>query len=218
MCFIYNEQRKVHTEIQQVPPQRAVARGDDRPPRRLVRSHRGCEAGIPKSKTARSSFTFASLSLRHAATPFSRFPTSTDSHYQALPGSPQRIFQIPLGDRGTATHARWREHAEAGTAVSGIYHEYVRAGARVPASGEQGLRRQKSAKPRTSSGASWWTGTESNRRHMDFQSIALPTELPVRNRGNNIPKPHIEINGRPRGNARQTGAYGPRRKGMNGPC
>jgi hypothetical protein len=25
-----------------------------------------------------------------------------------------------------------------------------------------------------------WTGTESNRRHMDFQSIALPAELPVR--------------------------------------
>jgi hypothetical protein len=23
-----------------------------------------------------------------------------------------------------------------------------------------------------------WLGTESNRRHMDFQSIALPTELP----------------------------------------
>ena len=23
-----------------------------------------------------------------------------------------------------------------------------------------------------------WCGTESNRRHMDFQSIALPTELP----------------------------------------
>jgi hypothetical protein len=25
-----------------------------------------------------------------------------------------------------------------------------------------------------------WTGTESNRRHKDFQSFALPTELPVR--------------------------------------
>ena len=23
----------------------------------------------------------------------------------------------------------------------------------------------------------WWRGTDSNRRHMDFQSIALPTEL-----------------------------------------
>jgi hypothetical protein len=26
----------------------------------------------------------------------------------------------------------------------------------------------------------WWFGAESNRRHMDFQSIALPTELPNR--------------------------------------
>ncbi len=24
----------------------------------------------------------------------------------------------------------------------------------------------------------WWLGTESNRRHTDFQSVALPTELP----------------------------------------
>ena len=24
----------------------------------------------------------------------------------------------------------------------------------------------------------WWDGTESNRRHEDFQSSALPTELP----------------------------------------
>ena len=24
----------------------------------------------------------------------------------------------------------------------------------------------------------WWLGTESNRRHKDFQSFALPTELP----------------------------------------
>ena len=23
----------------------------------------------------------------------------------------------------------------------------------------------------------WWLGTESNRRHTDFQSVALPTEL-----------------------------------------
>jgi hypothetical protein len=28
--------------------------------------------------------------------------------------------------------------------------------------------------------AFWWTGRELNPRHMDFQSIALPTELPVR--------------------------------------
>ncbi len=27
---------------------------------------------------------------------------------------------------------------------------------------------------------SWWLGTESNRRHKDFQSFALPTELPSR--------------------------------------
>ncbi len=26
-----------------------------------------------------------------------------------------------------------------------------------------------------------WSGAGSNRRHMDFQSIALPTELPDRN-------------------------------------
>ena len=25
----------------------------------------------------------------------------------------------------------------------------------------------------------WWDGTESNRRHEDFQSSALPTELPA---------------------------------------
>src|SRR5690606_41811938 len=24
----------------------------------------------------------------------------------------------------------------------------------------------------------WWSGAESNRRHTDFQSVALPTELP----------------------------------------
>ena len=28
------------------------------------------------------------------------------------------------------------------------------------------------------SGQEWWDGTESNRRHEDFQSSALPTELP----------------------------------------
>ena len=27
----------------------------------------------------------------------------------------------------------------------------------------------------------WWLGTESNRRHKDFQSFALPTELPSQN-------------------------------------
>src|SRR5690606_34288037 len=29
-------------------------------------------------------------------------------------------------------------------------------------------------------GKRWWLGTESNRRHEDFQSSALPTELPSR--------------------------------------
>ena len=29
-------------------------------------------------------------------------------------------------------------------------------------------------------GVCMWSGAESNRRHMDFQSIALPTELPDR--------------------------------------
>ena len=29
-------------------------------------------------------------------------------------------------------------------------------------------------------GSEWWLGTESNRRHADFQSAALPTELPSR--------------------------------------
>ncbi len=27
----------------------------------------------------------------------------------------------------------------------------------------------------------WWVGAESNRRHEDFQSSALPTELPTHN-------------------------------------
>ena len=31
-----------------------------------------------------------------------------------------------------------------------------------------------------SSKEEWWLGTESNRRHADFQSAALPTELPSR--------------------------------------
>jgi hypothetical protein len=31
--------------------------------------------------------------------------------------------------------------------------------------------------------AAWWLGAESNRRHEDFQSSALPTELPSRMTG-----------------------------------
>src|SRR5690606_14360894 len=34
----------------------------------------------------------------------------------------------------------------------------------------------------------WWPGTESNRRHGDFQSPALPTELPGRK---SAPPPHL---------------------------
>src|SRR5438093_1094529 len=33
---------------------------------------------------------------------------------------------------------------------------------------------------------SWWPGTESNRRHADFQSAALPAELPGRGRRTSI--------------------------------
>ena len=38
--------------------------------------------------------------------------------------------------------------------------------------------------PRVSESVSrWWRGTESNCRHYDFQSYALPTELPRHDRG-----------------------------------
>ena len=37
----------------------------------------------------------------------------------------------------------------------------------------------------------WWSGRELNPRHMDFQSIALPTELPDQAQPTNI-RPHSE--------------------------
>src|SRR2546428_12508387 len=36
-----------------------------------------------------------------------------------------------------------------------------------------------------------WLGAESNRRHVDFQSTALPTELPSRKIDNRTPKPGV---------------------------
>ena len=36
------------------------------------------------------------------------------------------------------------------------------------------------ATPPYKAASKWWLGTESNRRHTDFQSVALPTELPSR--------------------------------------
>ena len=38
----------------------------------------------------------------------------------------------------------------------------------------------KSYRALRTTGQSWWPGTELNRRHHDFQSCALPTELPGR--------------------------------------
>jgi hypothetical protein len=35
-------------------------------------------------------------------------------------------------------------------------------------------------------GSGWWLGAELNRRHKDFQSSALPTELPSRANAANI--------------------------------
>ena len=38
-----------------------------------------------------------------------------------------------------------------------------------------------------------WTGAESNRRHVDFQSTALPTELPVLHCGRASSRNHHDI-------------------------
>ena len=43
--------------------------------------------------------------------------------------------------------------------------------------------RQKSKTTRRWFVDSWWPGAESNHRHKDFQSSALPTELPGQERG-----------------------------------
>ena len=57
-------------------------------------------------------------------------------------------------------------HRAARTAVGGSRHGLAQPGGAVSRS-QPALRIQ-------------WTGPESNRRHTDFQSVALPTELPVR--------------------------------------
>ena len=60
-------------------------------------------------------------------------------------------------------------------------------------------------------GLEWWTGAESNRRHTDFQSVALPTELPVHNSEYQYsPRPEIlqGLFGTRVSPLRQTGAWG----------
>src|SRR5499433_1446637 len=62
---------------------------------------------------------------------------------------------------------------------------------RVPAeSREQSERRAHEScdvRCRSQAGKTWWAGTGLNRRHQDFQSCALPTELPAHHEVARIP-------------------------------
>ena len=55
------------------------------------------------------------------------------------------------------------------------------SGLRVPSRDSDGEETGVSCNSSTA-GSKWWPGTESNHRHADFQSAALPTELPGRRR------------------------------------
>src|SRR5947208_2512502 len=54
-----------------------------------------------------------------------------------------------------------------------------------------------------------WPGAESNRRHRDFQSRALPTELPGRGEESRLPASPPTVNGRKPGAARPGGRAAP---------
>jgi hypothetical protein len=92
----------------------------------------------------------------------------------------QALSQLSYGPRMSQTLSDPRSArllrlaAQAGAPEIAVWHRLV-AGAtrrqRVPRSAAP-------ARPRTSD--SHWSGADLNRRHMDFQSIALPTELPDR--------------------------------------